>query len=44
MLDHLGFTEDDDPDLIREAIEQEIADMEAGETGATEGGDDGMGQ
>lgn len=40
MLDHLGFTPDDDPDLIREAIEQEIADIEAeGGDGEAEGDD-----
>lgn len=44
MLDHLGLTPDDDPELIREAIEQEIADLEAFDDtgGETEGGDDAV--
>lgn len=38
MLDHLGLCEDDPVDDIRDAIEQEIADMEAtGDTGEAEG-------
>jgi hypothetical protein len=29
ILDHLGLTADDDPELIRDAIEQEIEALEA---------------
>lgn len=46
ILDHLGLTEHDDPDLIRAAIEQEIEALEAaGEDadGDTEGGDSDVG-
>lgn len=29
ILDHLGLSENDDPELVREAIEDEIAALEA---------------
>jgi len=46
ILDHLGLTEHDDPDLVRETIEQEIEALEAdGEDaeGDAEGGDSDVG-
>ncbi len=46
ILDHLGLSEDDDPELIREAIEEEIEALEAeGEDagGQTEGGESDVG-
>lgn len=39
VLEHLAMTEEDDPELIRDAIETEIDALEA--EGATEDGDDG---
>lgn len=46
ILDHLGLTEHDDPELIREAIEQEIEALEAAGEDAdsdAEGGESDVG-
>lgn len=46
MLDHLGLAPDDDPELIREAIEHEIEALEAvgaAAVGEMQGGDGDVG-
>jgi hypothetical protein len=42
VLEHLAMTEEDDPELIRDAIESEIEALEA--EGESDDGDDGEGE
>lgn len=42
ILDHLGLTEDDDPELVRDAIEQEIEAL--GAEGEDASGETGRGE